>query len=312
MTQSGPFCFANDPSKVVIGISYSSPNVSVGSFSISQYLPQTDFEWHNYVGSIACHAIQVFELLEWCTDTSRKNNCALCVETRAPSTCLLLLIARLGDMHRLSMLSSREIKFTGFDPFTTLRKQLITDLCYSLCECRHLDTIAAPSMPDDTVDRRVFSGISRLPRPLIPELLHTHLDHVYRPSRPRCQDSPKYLHFAHNKHIRVNQLEFILALHNVTRCVLVRSTPQGLENVSRYPDLLAHLMEDEAWSEEDLKKLAGLNILRVFKDVEEVPAHWWRGRVRNRTYLLPCLQSTSGIDLGVTTRFGPGMQGTAR
>jgi microsomal dipeptidase-like Zn-dependent dipeptidase len=48
------------------------------------------------------------------------------------------------------------------------------------------------------------------------------------------------------------------------------STPQGLEDVSKYPQLLAALLEDPSWREEDLKKLAGLNLLRVFRTVEEV------------------------------------------
>lgn len=48
------------------------------------------------------------------------------------------------------------------------------------------------------------------------------------------------------------------------------STPEGLEDVSKYPDLLAALLEDPTWSEEDVKKLAGLNLLRVFAQVEEV------------------------------------------
>jgi membrane dipeptidase len=40
--------------------------------------------------------------------------------------------------------------------------------------------------------------------------------------------------------------------------------------VSKYPQLLAALLEDPSWREEDLKKLAGLNLLRVFRAVEEV------------------------------------------
>jgi replication initiation and membrane attachment protein DnaB len=33
---------------------------------------------------------------------------------------------------------------------------------------------------------------------------------------------------------------------------------------------MAALLEDPSWTEEDLKKLAGLNLLRVFRAVEEV------------------------------------------
>lgn len=47
-------------------------------------------------------------------------------------------------------------------------------------------------------------------------------------------------------------------------------TPQGLEDVSKYPYLFAELMQDPTWTEEDLRKLAGLNFLRVFRQVEKV------------------------------------------
>ncbi|KAJ8896966.1 hypothetical protein PR048_002312, partial [Dryococelus australis] len=40
-------------------------------------------------------------------------------------------------------------------------------------------------VPDDAVGRRVFSGISRFPRYLIPALLHIHFNHRRRLSRPR-------------------------------------------------------------------------------------------------------------------------------
>lgn len=47
--------------------------------------------------------------------------------------------------------------------------------------------------------------------------------------------------------------------------------PRGLEDVSKYPSLLAELLDsDRRWSEEDVKKLAGGNLLRVFRDVERV------------------------------------------
>jgi membrane dipeptidase len=45
--------------------------------------------------------------------------------------------------------------------------------------------------------------------------------------------------------------------------------PEGLEDVSRYPYLFAELAR-RGWSDEDLKKLAGLNILRVMRKAEEV------------------------------------------
>lgn len=47
-------------------------------------------------------------------------------------------------------------------------------------------------------------------------------------------------------------------------------TPSGLEDVSQYPELFAELLRDPSWSLQDLKKLAGLNLLRVFARVEQV------------------------------------------
>ena len=53
------------------------------------------------------------------------------------------------------------------------------------------------------------------------------------------------------------------------RYVIFFSTPTGLEDVSRYPMLLAELARDRQWSSTDLKKLAGANLVRVFREVEK-------------------------------------------
>ena len=45
--------------------------------------------------------------------------------------------------------------------------------------------------------------------------------------------------------------------------------PEGLDDVSKYPNLFAELL-NQGWSETDLAKLAGGNILRVFSQVEKV------------------------------------------
>jgi len=47
------------------------------------------------------------------------------------------------------------------------------------------------------------------------------------------------------------------------------SVPVGLEDVSTYPVLFAELSR-RGWSESDLRKLAGENVLRVMRDAEEV------------------------------------------
>lgn len=49
----------------------------------------------------------------------------------------------------------------------------------------------------------------------------------------------------------------------------IPSTPKGLEDVSKYPDLFAELIK-RGWSDGDLQKLAGRNILRVFRAVEQI------------------------------------------
>lgn len=52
---------------------------------------------------------------------------------------------------------------------------------------------------------------------------------------------------------------------------------QGLEDVSKYPQLFAELVR-RGWRDDDLKKLARDNLLRVFTDVEQVAARSRRSR----------------------------------
>lgn len=49
----------------------------------------------------------------------------------------------------------------------------------------------------------------------------------------------------------------------------VPTLPEGLEDVSTYPALFKEL-SSRGWAREDLKKLAGRNLIRVFKEVEAV------------------------------------------
>lgn len=49
------------------------------------------------------------------------------------------------------------------------------------------------------------------------------------------------------------------------------SAPIGLEDVSHYPDLFNLLQQKDParWTDENLRKLAGLNLIRVFKEAEK-------------------------------------------
>jgi membrane dipeptidase len=51
----------------------------------------------------------------------------------------------------------------------------------------------------------------------------------------------------------------------------IESVPLGLENVGEYPALFAELLR-RGWTDEEVGKLAGLNILRAFRDAEGVSA----------------------------------------
>jgi membrane dipeptidase len=49
----------------------------------------------------------------------------------------------------------------------------------------------------------------------------------------------------------------------------ITSTPVGMEDVTSYPALFAELARRE-WNDDDLRKLAGQNMLRVMRQAEEV------------------------------------------
>src|SRR5438093_644230 len=51
----------------------------------------------------------------------------------------------------------------------------------------------------------------------------------------------------------------------------ITEVPVGLEDAAKFPDLLAELLR-RGWSEQDVKKVAGLNALRVLRATEQVAA----------------------------------------
>lgn len=56
----------------------------------------------------------------------------------------------------------------------------------------------------------------------------------------------------------------------------IPSTPEGLDDVSKYPDLIAELLR-RGVSDEDAGKVVGGNILRVWGDAEKVAAELQAG-----------------------------------
>lgn len=72
----------------------------------------------------------------------------------------------------------------------------------------------------------------------------------------------------------------------------INMTPTGLEDVSRYPHLLAELLADPKWSEKDIALLAGLNVLRVFEAVEAVRDQWKLAAVLPTEDTAPPVQSS--------------------
>src|SRR5213594_1874481 len=59
----------------------------------------------------------------------------------------------------------------------------------------------------------------------------------------------------------------------------ITEVPVGLEDVSKFPDLIAELLR-RGWSEPDVKKVAGLNALRVLRAAERVAAELRREKAK--------------------------------
>ena len=57
----------------------------------------------------------------------------------------------------------------------------------------------------------------------------------------------------------------------------ITEVPVGLEDVSKFPDLIAELLR-RGWNEEDVRKVAGLNALRVLRTAERVAVEMRKGK----------------------------------
>jgi membrane dipeptidase len=57
----------------------------------------------------------------------------------------------------------------------------------------------------------------------------------------------------------------------------ITTVPEGLEDVSTYPALTAELLR-RGYSDDDVKKILGLNVLRVMREAEKVSTRMQRDR----------------------------------
>ena len=69
----------------------------------------------------------------------------------------------------------------------------------------------------------------------------------------------------------------------------IEVVPEGLEDVSMYPKLTAELLR-RGWSDEDIRKLLGLNVLRVMKQAETVAAS-----LRSEAPSVATIQALDGV-----------------
>ncbi|XP_067647831.1 uncharacterized protein [Eurosta solidaginis] len=84
----------------------------------------------------------------------------------------------------------------------------------------------------------------------------------------------------------VQHIKYIRAIAGVQHVGLgagydgIEIPPVGLEDVSKYPELLATLLQDHNWSEQDIAMLAGKNFLRILETVENVRDYWKRADIQ--------------------------------
>ncbi|KAL6263232.1 hypothetical protein P5V15_006033 [Pogonomyrmex californicus] len=78
----------------------------------------------------------------------------------------------------------------------------------------------------------------------------------------------------------------------------INKTPRGLEDVSKYPELFAELLRSGKWNVLDLKKVAGLNLLRVLTQVRaKIRLSRSLRSVRSRKFFEPRAKAQLNVDI---------------
>ena len=76
---------------------------------------------------------------------------------------------------------------------------------------------------------------------------------------------------------------------------------EGLEDVSKYPDLTAELLK-RGYKDDDVKKILGLNVLRVMRQAEKVAAGLQKTRQPSTATIEQLDQDTDSSEQNVSVR----------